>query len=71
MAEPDFASAWLGLALALLRCGDTETAGALLARPELLLAVHRRLRRHEEQVDPETLARWLERPAVRAGKEPV
>lgn len=53
------ASAWIGLALALGRTGDTDSATAILRRPELLIAVHGHLRASGNEIEPEALARWL------------
>ncbi len=68
-AEPQPAGPWVGLGLARLRDGDAECAAALLTHPELLRAVYERLRRETKSVDLESLARWLNRSAVRAGKD--
>lgn len=59
----------IGLALSLLRDGDAGRAAALLAQPELLCAVHVLAREANDYVDPESLANWLDRSAVHAGKD--
>lgn len=52
--------AWIGLGLALRATGDEATATVLLDRPELVRAVHRRIRKHGGPVPtPEEVARWL------------
>lgn len=58
--ESSGASAWIGLALALRRSGDEQTAAQLLCRPELLVAVHEHLRSSGSAPSPESVARWLQ-----------
>jgi HEXXH motif-containing protein len=58
--DPDRPTSLVGLGLALSACGPDPAARALLHRPELVRAVHRRLRgtaRHEPT--PESVASWL------------
>lgn len=69
-ADPGPPAPWVGLALAQLRAGHADTAAALLAAPELVRAVHARLRESGEQADPESLAQWLHAPAVTGAAEP-
>ncbi|HTI24624.1 MAG TPA: HEXXH motif domain-containing protein [Kutzneria sp.] len=59
--EPDHASAWVGLGLACRGYGRSAAGRALLARPELVRAVHRRLRATGEAPDPVRLADWIGR----------
>jgi HEXXH motif-containing protein len=68
-ADPQTDGPWVGLGLAQLRGGDAEYAAALLSRPELLRAVYEILLNEAKSVDLESLARWLDRSAVRAGKD--
>lgn len=59
-ADPDRPTSLVGLGLALSACGPDPAARALLHRPELVRAVHRRLRdtaRHEPT--PESVASWI------------
>jgi hypothetical protein len=57
--DPGSVQAWVGLALASRHNGDVRTSAAVLARPEVLLALYRTLRRDADAPDPETLACWL------------
>ena len=59
-ADPDHACAWVGLGLALRGAGRSAAARALLARPELVRAVHRSLRAADAP-DPVQLADWIGR----------
>ncbi|MEU6143285.1 HEXXH motif domain-containing protein [Streptomyces sp. NPDC047081] len=59
LALPDARpAAWAGLGLALAECGERRAGTALLARPELAVAISRSL---PEQPDPVALAQWLAR----------
>lgn len=59
--DPDSATAWIGLGLALRRQGDNPAARALLGCPELVRAVHRKLRDEPAGApDPESLAEWID-----------
>lgn len=59
-ADPDRPTALVGLGLALAAHGSSPAARALLARPELVRAVHRQLRTHVITVPtPEKLASWI------------
>ncbi|MGH3759000.1 HEXXH motif domain-containing protein [Actinophytocola sp.] len=58
--DPDRPDSLVGLGLALTARGVNPAARALLGRPELVRAVHRRLREHAESVpSPEQLASWI------------
>lgn len=59
--NPDLPVAWIGLGLALSAAGTRPAAArALLHRPELVRAVHRRIRHLSiEMVMPEELADWI------------
>lgn len=57
--DPDSVQTWVGLALADLHNGDVATSAAVLARPEVLLALFRTLRGDPDEPDPEMLAHWL------------
>lgn len=59
-ADPDQPASLVGLGLALAACGPDPAARALLHRPELVRAVHRRIRstaRHPPT--PESVASWI------------
>jgi hypothetical protein len=61
-ADPDDACAWVGLGLALRGFGHNAAARALLARPELVRALHRSIRESGvEAPDPVRLADWTGR----------
>jgi HEXXH motif-containing protein len=60
--DPDRPSAWVGLGLALALSGSSPAVRALLHRPELVRAVHRKLRRPDGSAPPpEQLAEWIGR----------
>ncbi|WP_410620711.1 HEXXH motif domain-containing protein [Amycolatopsis sp. cmx-8-4] len=59
---PDSPSALVGLGLALSTRGTSPAARALMHRPELVRAVHRRLRAETRDApSPETVAAWIGR----------
>jgi HEXXH motif-containing protein len=61
-ADADRPDAWVGLGLALWRLGVTPAARALLHYPEVVRAVHRRIRTRTSIVPaPEDLAAWIGR----------
>jgi HEXXH motif-containing protein len=61
-ADPDRPAAWVGLGLALSGLGVTPAARALLHYPEVVRAVHRRIRARTRTVPaPEDLAAWIGR----------
>ncbi|MGH3925380.1 MAG: HEXXH motif domain-containing protein, partial [Pseudonocardiaceae bacterium] len=61
-ADADRPAAWVGLGLALSGLGVTPAARALLHYPELVRAVHRRVRARTRAVPtPEDLAAWIGR----------
>ncbi|MGH4009619.1 MAG: aKG-HExxH-type peptide beta-hydroxylase [Pseudonocardiaceae bacterium] len=61
-ADPARPAAWVGLGLALSELGAVAAARALLQCPEVVRAVHRRLRtRSEPPPTPDDLACWLGR----------
>ena len=67
-ADADCPTAWVGLGLALSGLGVTPAARALLHYPELVRAVHRRIRAYARTVPaPEDLAAWIDRFAYRPG----
>jgi HEXXH motif-containing protein len=58
--HPDRVSSWTGLGLALDALGSGSAARALLLRPELVRAVHRRIiARSQKAPAPEQLAAWI------------
>ncbi len=60
--DADHPAAWVGLGLALSGLGVTPAAGALLHYPEVVRAVHRRIRaRTQTTPAPEDLAAWIGR----------
>lgn len=60
--DPDRPSAWIGLGLALALSGSSPAVRALLHRPELVRAVHRKLRHDGGSTPPpEQLAEWIGR----------
>lgn len=60
--DPDRPAALVGLGLALLGLGLTPAARALLHYPEVVRAVHRRIRTRTRTVPtPEDLAAWIDR----------
>jgi HEXXH motif-containing protein len=61
-ADPASPGAWVGLGLALSGLGARPSARALLTCPELVRAVHRRIRAHTaDPAAPEELAEWIGR----------
>ncbi|MGH3899076.1 MAG: HEXXH motif domain-containing protein [Pseudonocardiaceae bacterium] len=61
-AEPDRPTSWVGLGLALSGLGVAPAARALLHYPEVVRAVHRRIRVHMATAPtPEDLAAWIGR----------
>ena len=59
-ADPEDSTAWIGFGLAMRALGQSAPAQALLAAPEVSLAVHRKVRAlGAERPDPDTFARWL------------
>lgn len=61
-ADADCPAAWVGLGLALSGLGVTPAAQALLHYPEVVRAVHRRIRTRTQTVPaPEDLAAWIGR----------
>jgi HEXXH motif-containing protein len=61
-ADADRPAAWVGLGLALSRLGVNAAAGALLHYPEVVRAVHRKIRDNAQTVPaPEDLAAWIGR----------
>ncbi|MGH8880295.1 MAG: aKG-HExxH-type peptide beta-hydroxylase, partial [Stackebrandtia sp.] len=61
-ADADRPAAWVGLGLALSGLGVTPAARALLHYPEVVRAVHRRIRARTRTVPaPEDLAAWIGR----------
>jgi hypothetical protein len=61
-ADPDRPTAWVGLGLALSGLGVMPAARALLHYPEVVRAVHRRIRSRTQTVPtPEELAAWIGR----------
>ncbi len=61
-ADSDRPAAWIGLGLALSGLGVTPAAWALLHYPEVVRAVHRRIRGHTRTVPaPDDLAAWIGR----------
>ena len=61
-ADPDRPATWVGLGLALSELGALTAARALLHYPEVVRAVHRRLRTHPEgPPGPDEMAAWLGR----------
>jgi HEXXH motif-containing protein len=60
--DPDRPAAWVGLGLALSGLGISPAARALLHYPEVVRAVHRRIRADKQTVPaPEDLAAWIGR----------
>jgi HEXXH motif-containing protein len=60
--DADRPAAWVGLGLALSGLGVTPAARALLRHPEVVRAVHRRIRAHTRTAPtPEELAGWIGR----------
>jgi HEXXH motif-containing protein len=60
--DADLPAAWVGLGLALSGLGVLPAARALLHHPEVVRAVHRRLRAHSRpDPAPEELAAWIGR----------
>ncbi|MEU7382208.1 MULTISPECIES: aKG-HExxH-type peptide beta-hydroxylase [unclassified Streptomyces] len=57
--DPDRPSSWIGLALAWSSLEPGPGAALLLRRPQLVRAVHRRLRAKPGAPQPEALATWL------------
>lgn len=51
--------AWAGLVTARLRTAPAQVATLMAERPELLMALHERLRGHGTRADPDELAAWL------------
>lgn len=61
-ADPDRPAAWVGLGLALSGLGVTPAAWTLLHYPEVVRAVHRRIRARTRTVPtPDDLAAWIGR----------
>jgi hypothetical protein len=61
-AAPDRPTSWVGLGLALSGLGAGPAARALLRCPELVRAVHRRIRtRTTNAPTPDDLAAWIDR----------
>lgn len=61
-ADPDRPASWIGLGLALSGLGAHAAARALLSCPELVRAVHRRVRSEAtSEVAPDELADWIGR----------
>jgi HEXXH motif-containing protein len=61
-ADADHPAAWIGLGLALSGLGVTPAAWALLHYPEVVRAVHRRIRAYPRTVPaPDELAAWIGR----------
>lgn len=59
-ADPDRPTSLVGLGVALAACGPDPAARALLLRPELVRAVHRRLRSTAAHApNPESVASWI------------
>ncbi|GDY29884.1 HEXXH motif domain-containing protein [Gandjariella thermophila] len=58
-AAPGRVPAWTRRALTLRHRGGPPVAAALLGAPEIVAALHRRLRRQHTTVDPAELAGWL------------
>jgi HEXXH motif-containing protein len=56
--DPD---AWTGLVTARLRTGPAQAAMLMAERPELLMALHERLRDQGARAGPDELAAWLSR----------
>jgi HEXXH motif-containing protein len=68
-ADADRPAAWVGLGLALAGLGVTPAAWALLHCPEVVRAVHRRIRAHPRTVPtPDDLAAWISRFASWPGQ---
>ncbi|MGB6161427.1 MAG: HEXXH motif domain-containing protein [Pseudonocardiaceae bacterium] len=60
--DPDQPAAWIGLGLALSGLGVAPAAWALLHYPEVVRAVHRRIRAHPRATPtPDELAAWIGR----------
>ena len=60
--DPDQPAAWIGLGLALSGLGVAPAAWALLHYPEVVRAVHRKIRAHPRAVPtPDELAAWIGR----------
>lgn len=60
--DPDRPASWAGLALALSALGTSSAVRTLLHRPELVRAVHRRIRSQVTRAPvPEELAGWIGR----------
>lgn len=59
-ADPDRPASLVGLGLALAACGPDPAARALLGCPEVVRAIHRRLREYAQPTPtPERLAAWI------------
>jgi hypothetical protein len=61
--DPDRATSWVGLGLALSAAGQDRPARSLLHRPDLVRAVYREvLARAADPAEPVELAAWLSGP---------